>query len=132
MNLYKLLWCKFSQVRAFPVQYQKLTNDFMCSENCFPFWLDYHRLHNSSSTVVSFKINHLVIYTETDQLICKVTRLFGFYTMAQKWSFSLKVSSVTVTKSTVSYGSGNIYWRILNGKLHFLCSELWGYWPLTF
>ena len=33
----------------------------------------------------------------------------------KKWSFPLQISSVKV-----SYGFGHIYWRNLNGKLHFL------------
>ena len=33
----------------------------------------------------------------------------------KKWSFRLQISSVKV-----SYGFGYIYWRNLNGKLHFL------------
>ena len=32
---------------------------------------------------------------------------------AQKWSFSLRISSATVTRSTVSCGFGHIYWRDL-------------------
>ena len=56
---------------------------------------------------------------------CKVCRLILFVLykpsksecdgkvdlLHKKWSFSLSVSSLTVTKSAVSYGSGHIYWR---------------------
>ena len=35
----------------------------------------------------------------------------------KKWSFPFKISSVNVTKST------GILKKILNGRLHFLCSE---------
>ena len=38
-------------------------------------------------------------------------------TLHKKWSFPLRISSITV-----SCGSGHIYWRILDGKLYFLCS----------
>ena len=38
------------------------------------------------------------------------------------WSFPLMISSVNVTKSAISCGFGHIYWRNLNGRLHFLCS----------
>ena len=37
----------------------------------------------------------------------------------QKWSFSLRISSVNVTKFEVSCGFGHIYGEILNGKLQF-------------
>ena len=38
-------------------------------------------------------------------------------------SFLLRISSVNVTKSAVSSGFGNIYWRTPVWKLHFLCSD---------
>ena len=40
----------------------------------------------------------------------------------KKWSFPLRFSSVNVTKSVAICWFGHIYWRNLNGKLHFLCS----------
>ena len=41
----------------------------------------------------------------------------------KKWSFLLRISSVNVTKSTVSFGFGHIYRRNPQWKkLHFLCS----------
>ena len=42
-----------------------------------------------------------------------------FTTTSQKWS--LRISSVNVTKSTVSCGLGHIYWGNPLWKLHFLC-----------
>ena len=53
-------------------------------------------------------------------------------TLLKKWSFPLRISSVNVTKSAVSCGFDHTYEDILNGKLHFLCSEnssivKWGY-----
>ena len=67
---------------------------------------------------------------------CLATRPDAVMLTAQKLSFSLRSSSVTVTKSVVSRGFGHIYcgfgyiWshlvtftvEILNGKFHFLCS----------
>ena len=41
--------------------------------------------------------------------------LFPRVALYKKWSFSLRISSVNVNKSTFAEG-------ILNGKLHFLCS----------
>ena len=35
------------------------------------------------------------------------------YILRKKWSFSLKISSVNVTKPAVSCGFGQIYWRNL-------------------
>ena len=41
----------------------------------------------------------------------------------KKWSFSLRISSVNVTKSTENCRFGHIYWKNPDGKLHFLCSD---------
>ena len=45
-------------------------------------------------------------------------------TLHKKWSFPLRISSVNVTKSTVSCGFGLVIFteEILNGELHFLWS----------
>ena len=40
-----------------------------------------------------------------------------------RWSFPLRISSVNVTKSTVSCNFFTFTEEILNGKLHFLCCE---------
>ena len=40
----------------------------------------------------------------------------------KKWSFLLRISAVNVTKSAGNCGLGHIYWKILNGKLHFVCN----------
>ena len=40
----------------------------------------------------------------------------------KKWSFPLRISSVNVTKSTVSCGYIHIYWRNPSWKASFLCS----------
>ena len=42
----------------------------------------------------------------------------------KKRSFSLRISPVNVTQSAGHCEFGHIYRRILNGKLHFLCSVL--------
>ena len=42
----------------------------------------------------------LVRYASTTHIHC-----------TKKWSFPLRISSVNVTKSAVSYGFGHIYWR---------------------
>ena len=49
--------------------------------------------------------------------------------LQKKWSFPLRISSVNVTKSTDNYvtqvtaGLVTFTKEIINGKLHFLCSE---------
>ena len=43
-------------------------------------------------------------------------------TAQKKWSFTVRISLVNVTKSTVYYRFGHIHWRFLNRDLHFLCS----------
>ena len=40
----------------------------------------------------------------------------------KKWRFPSRFSSVNVSKSAGICWLGHIYWRNLNGKLHFLCS----------
>ena len=42
-----------------------------------------------------------------------------------KWSFSLRISSVNVTKSVGNYEFGQIYWRILKQKISFFYVVLW-------
>ena len=53
-----------------------------------------------------------------------VTRLNLFLHSTKKWSFSLKISPVNVTKSAVSCYLVRLTGEILNGKLHFLCNVL--------
>ena len=58
------------------------------------------------------------------------TRKFHWYPpfeerpLHKNWRFSLRISSVNVTKSAVSCGFGHIYWRNPEWKFHFLCSGL--------
>ena len=48
----------------------------------------------------------------------------GVQTMHKKLSFSLRISSVNVTESARNCGFGHTE-EILNGKVHFMCSEMW-------
>ena len=48
--------------------------------------------------------------------------IYEVYTENEKCNFPSRISSVNVTKSTVSSGFGHIYWEILHGRLLFLCS----------
>ena len=48
----------------------------------------------------------------------------SLYALHKKQSFSLKISLVNVTKLEGSCGFDHIYWKILNGKLHFLYSDV--------
>ena len=43
-------------------------------------------------------------------------------TLHKKMKFSFRISFVNVTESAGNCEFGRIYWKILNGKLHFLCS----------
>ena len=52
-----------------------------------------------------------------------INRTLVQYVLHKKRSFPLRISSVNVTKSAVSCGFGHITEEILNGKLHFLCSD---------
>ena len=58
-------------------------------------------------TLTAYKIKRQLIIIEGD--------LFWWYlcvhSLYKKWSFPLRISSVNVTKSAVSYGFGYIYWR---------------------
>ena len=45
------------------------------------------------------------------------------HSLPKKINFSIKDSSRNVTKSKGDCGFPHIYWRNLNGKLHFLCSD---------
>ena len=45
------------------------------------------------------------------------------HSLHKKWGFPLRISSVNVTRSAVSWVFGHITEEILNGKLHFLCSD---------
>ena len=47
---------------------------------------------------------------------------YTLFSLHKKWSFSLRVSSVNVTKSPVSYGFGHIYWKKSFMKNFFFCS----------
>ena len=46
----------------------------------------------------------------------------------KKWSFSLRISLVNVTKSTGNRGFGHIYWRNPEWKTLFLCSVITLFW----
>ena len=53
-----------------------------------------------------------------------ITRVYHFMYpyIAQNLTFSLRISSVNVTKSAVSWRSGHIYWRNPSWKTRFLSS----------
>ena len=48
-----------------------------------------------------------------------------YFALHKKWSFPLRISSVNVTKSAVSWGFSLAFTEVIrNGKLRFLCSEV--------
>ena len=58
----------------------------------------------------------------TNQPWCATARLVvACLTLHKKWSFTLRISSVNVTKSAVSCGLVSFTEKILNEKLNFLC-----------
>ena len=50
------------------------------------------------------------------------TRLIFLLLLHKKWSFPLRISSVNVSKSTVSCRFGHIYWRNPQWKTSFFCA----------
>ena len=50
------------------------------------------------------------VYKDTTQASMFNYHFKSFYT-AKNWSFSLRISSVNVTKSAENFGFGHIYWR---------------------
>ena len=49
------------------------------------------------------------------------------YTLHKKWGFPLRISSVNVIKSLFTADLVTSIKEILNGKLHFLCSDIYLY-----
>ena len=47
----------------------------------------------------------------SDKAVAAATKPKQKYTLNKKWSFPLRIYSVNVTKSAVSCGFGQIYWR---------------------
>ena len=45
-------------------------------------------------------------------------------TLRKNWTFPLRISKENVTKSAWKCGFGHIFGEIVNGKVHFLCSEM--------
>ena len=68
-------------------------------------------------------LSNFKTYLGLDDLMKATLWMRQLYTLHKKWSFSLRIFSVNVTKSAVSCGYGHIYEEIFNGKLHFLCSD---------
>ena len=63
-------------------------------------------------SIIKLKENKLVIFEFNNMhvaLFCSGAMLCNL--TAQNWSFSLRISSVNVTKSAVFCGFGHIYWR---------------------
>ena len=67
--------------------------------------------------ILSSSSNGNHIWLTCNIIITRVT-----FSLHKKSSFPLRISSVNVTKSAVSWGSGHIYWRNPEWKTYFLCS----------
>ena len=57
------------------------------------------------------------------------SRIGNSLTLHKKWSFTLRISSVNVPKSAVIADLVTFTEKVLNGKLHFLCSVRGFQWP---
>ena len=75
-----------------------------------------------------FCVKSLLFWCSKENLVVSFfTPLLKFHgtfsiSLHKKWNFPLRIPSVNVTKPAVSCGFGQIYGKILNGKLPFLCS----------
>ena len=86
-------------------------NNFLesCTEHvCFQKYLTGKKLQFLLKTINrrSFQFSNLkffIVHVKTEQNFQKL--------LHKKWSFTLRISSVNMTKSTVSCGFGHIYWR---------------------
>ena len=84
----------------------------------FLFRFNVYFLKNKAKTKkVITKTNIEKNYTSLLVWTCNVT-----VALHKNWSFPLSISSVNVIKSAGNCEFGHIYWKILNGKLHFLYS----------
>ena len=81
-----------------PIQYEQWNRNLL-----FIYFSWFQELINQTVSFKEFQTYSVAIITQTP--------------LHKKWSFSLRISSVYVTKSAAN---GNEV--ILNGKLHFLCS----------
>ena len=65
-----------------------------------------------SITVFLWIFNNCVICNNYQSFnVCPVSASWPLITLQKKWSFSLRISSVNVTKFEVSCRFGHIYWR---------------------
>ena len=70
------------------------------------------------------KVFHILLWGYSNfQCINDLHTTIWQQTLHKKWSFLLRISLVNVTKSAENCGLVTFTEEILNGKLHFLCSE---------
>ena len=75
-----------------------------------------------SMSIYELYENFLSNFLSKNQNVQYVKYAFNKHTMHEKWSFLLRICSVSVTKSGNSCQFGHISEEVLNKNLHFLCS----------
>ena len=94
-----------------------------CSHEVFkrihiPIWALYKILRNMFCPITDN------ISIECESISLELMLVSSLKSLHKKMKFPLRISLVNVTKSTGKCAFGHIYWRILIGKLHFLCIVL--------
>ena len=96
----------------------------------------YNSLHSKISKIFNITSKYFSVFDNTSSVAHTESYFHTYYFCSyfnfmvlikyctKKWSFPLRILSVNVTKSAVSCGLVTVTEEILNGKLHFLCSEI--------
>ena len=95
---------------------------------CIPAWIVFTKLWKflGNATVISSNkciTSYSKLLTRYGSSLLSVMRMATFNT-TQKWSFLLRISSLNVTKPQFLADLVTFTEEMLNGKLHFLCSEV--------
>ena len=83
-------------------------------KNCLPF-IDYLFFTGK---------NTILINTDIFREMPSTYGHFQRVTLYKEWGFPLRISSVNMTKSAISWGFGHNYWRNLKWKNSFFCAVL--------
>ena len=114
----------FANAKLFP-----LTSEILISSSIFNYFSVVLNYFSYLKYFELFKIIFNLIFLSLIKLrVCiallKKLCYCSYGSLHKKWSFPLRVSSVNVTKFAGNCRFGHIYWRNLNGKLHFSYSTL--------
>ena len=75
-----------------------------------------NRLHLSGRSLLFFWVNETFKHWRSKASPWKLLRLTTKLSLLKNWSFPLGISSVNVSKSSVNFGFGHIYWTNLKRK----------------